>query len=66
MITKEEILEKKQHGDIKTAGAIIGISEANAYKALMREGSKYHQQITNTLSKVIEMRMKLIAETKAV
>lgn len=64
MLTKEEILKKKKHGDLKTAGAIIGISEHNAYQALNRVGSKHHEEIIKILSKVIIMREKLKEEAK--
>lgn len=63
-MTKDEILEKKQHGDLKTAGAMIGISEHNAYAALNREGSKHHNKIIKILSQVIEMRERLKQEAK--
>lgn len=55
-MTTEEILNKKRHGDLKTAGAMIGIKEQNAYAALKREGSKYHEQIKEILTKIISMR----------
>lgn len=64
MMTKEEILRQKQHGDLKTAGAIIGISEHNAYQALNRVGSKHHEEIVKILSKVITMREKLAEDAK--
>ena len=61
-MTTEEINNKKRHGDLKTAGAILGISEYNAYAALNRPGSKHHEQIKNILTKVISMREALEAE----
>ena len=63
-MTVEEIIKKKKHGDLKTAGAMLGISEQNAYVALKREGSKYHSQIVDILSKVIGMREKLQQEVE--
>lgn len=61
-MTTEEIIQKKQHGDLKTAGAVHGISAKNAYIALQRPGSKYYERVKNTLEKVILMREKLTAE----
>lgn len=61
-MTTEEINKKKRHGDLKTAGAMIGISEQNAYAALNREGSKHHEEIKKILIKVISMREALQAE----
>lgn len=58
-MTTEEIIKKKKHGDLKTAGAVIGITEQNAYAALHRKGSKHHENIKEILSKVIDMREKL-------
>ena len=55
-MTKDEILAKKMHGDLKTAGDMIGITEKNAYAALNREGSKYHDKLVKALSQVIKMR----------
>lgn len=63
-MTTEEIIQKKKHGDLKTVGAMLGISEQNAYAALKSEGSKYHTQIVDILSKVIGMREKLQQEVK--
>lgn len=57
-----EIKEKIQPGDLVTAGKALGISSNNASKALAREGSKYHENVVNMLSKVIDMREKLIKE----
>lgn len=64
-MTAQEIIKKKRHGDLKTAGAMLGITEQNAYVALNRPGSKYHEQIKNILSKVIGMREKLEKEVKS-
>jgi len=64
LMTKDEILQKKMHGDLKTAGAMLGITEKNAYAALTREGSKYHNRIVACLSKVIKMREMLQKESK--
>lgn len=64
MLTKEEIINKKQHGDLKIAGEMIGISQANAYAALNREGSKYHNEIKRILTKVIKMRSFIKNEAK--
>lgn len=55
-MTVEEIKQKKQSGDLKTAGKILGITVYNAYAALNRPGSKYHDLIVNILTKLIEMR----------
>jgi hypothetical protein len=55
-MTVEEIKQKKQSGDLKTAGKMLGISVYNAYAALNRPGSKYHERIVNVLTKLIEMR----------
>lgn len=65
-MTKEEITQKKKHGDLKTVGAILGISEQNAYVALKREGSKYHNEVINILERVIEMRERLSQEVNAI
>lgn len=62
IMTTEEIIKKKQHGDLKTAGAIIGIKEQNAYAALNRPGSKHHEKIKEILIKVISMREKIAKE----
>ncbi len=62
-MTKDEILEKKLHGDLKTAGAMIGISDKNAYAALSREGSKHHKQIVEILTRIISMREQIQKET---
>lgn len=56
----EEILVKKKHGDLKTAGEAIGISEFNAYNALKRRGSKHHDKIKEVLTKIITLREQLI------
>ena len=61
-MTVEEINKKKKHGDLKTAGAMLGITEQNAYVALNRRGSKYHTRIVDVLTKVIDMREKLQQE----
>ena len=55
-MTKDEILKKKMHGDFKTAGDMVGITEKNAYAALKREGSKYHDDIKKALTQIIELR----------
>lgn len=64
-MTKDEILQKKMHGDLKSAGGMVGITEKNAYAALTREGSKYHERVVSALSKIIEMRETLQKNTKA-
>lgn len=64
MLSKTEILRKKKHGDLKAAGAMIGISEHNAYAALNREGSKHHDEIIKILSRVIESRELIAQEMK--
>lgn len=63
-MTLQEIKSKKKSGDLKSAGEMLGISEFNAYAALNREGSKYHQRILNILSKIIEMRDLIAIEIK--
>ncbi|MFK5951251.1 MAG: hypothetical protein QM500_21045 [Methylococcales bacterium] len=60
----QEIKSKKRIGDLKSAGDMIGINKFNAYAALNREGSKYHDRIVNALSKIIEARQKLEDEFK--
>lgn len=60
----EEIKEKKQSGDMKTAAKMAGISQKNAFAALNREGSKYHNRIIEKLSEVITLRENLINESK--
>lgn len=52
----QEIKLKKKSGDLKNAGKMLGISEFNAYAALNRVGSKYHESIKQILIKLIEMR----------
>lgn len=59
---KNQVLEKKKHGDLKQAGTILGISEQNAYAALNRVGSKHHENVVKTLSRIIRMREELKKE----
>lgn len=63
-MTRDEILQKKVHGDLKIAGDMIGITEKNAYAALSREGSKYHDKVVDALTKIIEMRETLQRNAK--
>lgn len=63
-MTLQEIKTKKESGDLKTAGKMLGITEFNAYAALNREGSKYHQRIVEILQKIIEMRQLIANEYK--
>ncbi len=63
-MTVEEIKQKKVSGDLKAAGEMLGISVYNAYVALNRPGSKYHERITNILAKMIEMRERIKNETQ--
>jgi len=63
-MTLQEIKTKKKSGDLKTAGEMLGITEFNAYAALNREGSKYHQRIVEILQKIIEMRQLIANEHK--
>ena len=63
-MSKDEILTKKMHGDLKTAGELIGITKKNAYAALTREGSKYHDKVIKALSQIIEMRETLQKSAK--
>lgn len=60
----QEIKLKKKIGDLKSAGEMISINKFNAYAALNREGSKYHDRIVSALSKIIENRQKLANEFK--
>jgi len=59
-MTVEEIKQSKRAGDLKIAAEMIGISQQNAFVALKRAGSKYHQKIIEALSQIIEMRSHLI------
>lgn len=59
---KKEILKQKKHGDLKQAATILGISEQNAYAALNRVGSKHHENVVKTLSRIIRMREELKKE----
>ena len=61
----KSILEIKNNikpGDLDTAAKVLGITPGNASKALNRVGSKHHENLLHTLSKVIEMREMLINE----
>jgi hypothetical protein len=64
-MTTDEILQKKLHGDFKTAGDMVGITEKNAYAALKREGSKHHEDVKNALARIIQMRETLKKNAKA-
>ena len=59
-----QIKELMQPGDLKTAAQMLGITASNASKALNRPGSKYHQELVNSLSMVVEMREMLIDSKK--
>jgi len=63
-MTTDEILRKKMHGDLKTAGDMIGITEKNAYAALSRKGSKHHADVIAALTQIIEMRKTLQKNAK--
>ncbi len=64
MLTKEEIIKRKRHGDLKTVADIIGISNDNAYRALNREDSKYHSKVVELLSAIIINRETLENQAK--
>ena len=42
---------------------MLGINEKNAYAALERDGSKYHERIKEILTKIISMREMIQYET---
>ncbi len=63
-MSTDEILKQKLHGDLKTAGSMIGITEKNAYAALKREGSKYHNDVKSALTQIIQMRETLTKNAK--
>jgi hypothetical protein len=60
-----EIKEKLKPGDIDTAGKMCGLSAANAYKSLEREGSKNHTNMLRALEMIVHNREKLIAAAQA-
>lgn len=62
MINNLEIKERMKLGDLETASLMIGITPANASKALVRVGSKHHEKLINAIEKVIKTREALINE----
>ena len=61
-MTIEEIKEKKRDGDIKSAADILKISTSNAWNALHRPGSKYHDLVINIMEKLITSRDEIANE----
>ena len=64
-MTTDEILQRKMHGDFRTAGDMVGITEKNAYAALTRKGSKHHDAVKKALTQIIQMRETLKKNAKA-
>lgn len=60
-MTKQEILEKIQHGDYVTVGKMLGISSVYAKKLIDRDNAKKHHLAIKALREVIETREALIA-----
>ncbi len=56
MLTINEIKSKKKKGDLTLAADVIGISQGNASKILVRPLAKKHKKLIYVLSKVIRMR----------
>ncbi|MFT4062563.1 MAG: hypothetical protein QM642_09440 [Edaphocola sp.] len=53
------IHRNKKRGDMRTAAEVLGISLANAQRALDRIGSKYHYEVTEVLARTISDRAQL-------
>lgn len=56
MLTINEIKSKKRKGDLSLVADLIGISQGNASKILMRPLAKKHKMLIEILSEVITMR----------
>ncbi len=56
MLTIEEIKSSKRKGDLSLAADMIGVSQGNASKILVRPLAKKHKKLISILSKVICMR----------
>jgi len=52
----EQIIFKKQIGDIKQVAEIIGESYANTCKLIQRTNAKRHPEVIAVLAKIIEAR----------
>jgi len=61
-MTYTEIKEKKATGDIKVAANVLKISQTNAWNALNRPGSKYHEMVVQIIEKLIVSREKIANE----
>lgn len=63
MLTIEEIKVYKRKGDLSLAADMIGISQGNASKILIRPLAKKHKELISTLSTIIHMREMLRSAT---
>lgn len=59
---REEVNEKKQTGDMATAGKMIGVSREHANVIWSRPTSKRFPDLLEALTKIIESREKLMAQ----
>lgn len=64
MNDKNKLLDKKKHGDLKTIGAMMGITPFNAYNLLNRPRAKRHPEAMAALKKVVDAREQLIAQSR--
>ena len=63
ILTIEEIKSGKKKGDLSLAAEIIGVSQGNASKILVRPLAKRHVKLITALSRVIYLRDVLRKET---
>jgi hypothetical protein len=58
-LTIEEIKLRKRKGDLSLVADVMGISQGNASKILVRPLAKKHKDLVNIMSQVISMRKML-------
>lgn len=58
-MTKKQIFDKKQYGDIKVVAQMIGVTRHNAARLLERPTAKRHNEAVKALEQVVAAREKL-------
>jgi hypothetical protein len=57
---RQEIIKKKQNGDMAVAAKMIGVTRVHANVIWSRPGSKRYPELLESLEKIIEAREKLV------
>lgn len=56
-----ELLTKKEYGDLKLVGKMLGITKDNASRLLNRPNAKRHTEAVTALARIVESRDVLVS-----